>query len=191
MVRSNVEFLSNMKGKNMHLNLKTCFFIFFVLIFAGCSDSDKVLLEKNAAKHLRDPSSTQFRNTYISANDNKVLCGEINGKNAYGAYVGYERFFYLNENLHTETKPPSDRWVKWFEYSHKTYNFVRQNGKLVIEDKNDSKITIPREEFRAALERHGITLEDITNSSDTEFAKYQEDKNWKQQYAQYCEAKKN
>jgi hypothetical protein len=40
-------------------------------------------------QQLKDPSSTQFRNEHLT---NGVLCGELNSKNGFGAYVGYKRF---------------------------------------------------------------------------------------------------
>jgi hypothetical protein len=51
-------------------------------------------LEKRAkdrvAQLLIDPSSAQFRN--VAARD-EAVCGEINGKNRMGAYVGFSRFY--------------------------------------------------------------------------------------------------
>jgi hypothetical protein len=43
-----------------------------------------------AAAQLRDPSSAQFRNV---ARHGIFVCGEINGKNGYGAYDGFVRFY--------------------------------------------------------------------------------------------------
>jgi len=43
-----------------------------------------------AAQLLIDPSSAQFRN--VEARE-KAVCGEINGKNRMGAYVGFSRFY--------------------------------------------------------------------------------------------------
>ncbi len=52
-------------------------------------------IEDTVAEQLNDPFSAKFRNIYkISQADGTVLiCGEVNGKNLYGAYVGF-RFFY-------------------------------------------------------------------------------------------------
>ncbi|ATS38430.1 MULTISPECIES: hypothetical protein [Xanthomonas] len=44
-----------------------------------------------AAEHLLDPDSAKFRKVRLQGMN---VCGEINGKNAYGAYVGYKRFYY-------------------------------------------------------------------------------------------------
>jgi hypothetical protein len=47
------------------------------------------------ARSMKDPTSTQFRDVYVaqrSAAGLPALCGEVNGKNSYGAYVGFQRF---------------------------------------------------------------------------------------------------
>lgn len=48
----------------------------------------------NAIKDkMNDPRSAQFR--HLSDNGYAV-CGEFNGKNQYGGYVGYTKFFFVN-----------------------------------------------------------------------------------------------
>jgi len=47
-------------------------------------------VKKVAAAQLRDPSSAQFRNV---ERHGSTVCGEINGKNGYGAYSGFSRFY--------------------------------------------------------------------------------------------------
>ena len=46
-----------------------------------------------------DPASVQWRSLYFSKGaypDNVVaICGEVNGKNSYGAYAGYRPFYVL------------------------------------------------------------------------------------------------
>jgi len=42
------------------------------------------------ADSLRDPSSAQFRNVrVVPFGQGSVICGEVNGKNAYGGYVAF------------------------------------------------------------------------------------------------------
>lgn len=65
-----------------------------VLAAAGisaCGDS-KVIAEKRGfvSQAMRDPASTQFRNETLHKSG--WLCGELNSKNSYGAYVGFKRF---------------------------------------------------------------------------------------------------
>jgi len=48
------------------------------------------------AERFKDPSSVQFRNIVAYGNATPpsiaMLCGQVNGKNAYGGYVGFRRF---------------------------------------------------------------------------------------------------
>ena len=49
--------------------------------------------KKSLADDMKDPSSAQFRNVKLQPYlDGYVICGEVNAKNSYGAYVGYTRF---------------------------------------------------------------------------------------------------
>lgn len=63
---------------------------------AGCqyipgTDWQRVAKAKDAAAAvLIDPSSAQFRRVEMGRNG--IVCGEINGKNRMGAYVGFARF---------------------------------------------------------------------------------------------------
>ena len=42
---------------------------------------------------LKDPSSAQFRNLrLVTGEGGEALCGEINGKNSYGGYIGFVPF---------------------------------------------------------------------------------------------------
>lgn len=41
---------------------------------------------------LRDPRSAEFRNQ-------KGICGEVNSKNAFGAYVGFQRYIAASREL--------------------------------------------------------------------------------------------
>lgn len=81
-------------------------------------------VKKLAASQLRDPSSAQFRNI---ANDGLFVCGEINGKNGYGAYAGFTRFYgdqtmvSIDPDNHEKLAPdiPSDSEV--FDRSWKAF----------------------------------------------------------------------
>jgi|GEM_PF-2541576 len=78
------------------------------LLIGGCdripgTEANRIAKgEQVAAAQLLDPSSAQFRKTFLrpgpKATDEKadgprwIVCGEINGKNRNGAYVGFSRF---------------------------------------------------------------------------------------------------
>lgn len=57
-------------------------------------------LRKEAAKDakeliadtFKDPASVKFRNLRITETG-EFVCGEVNGKNSYGGYVGYKAFY--------------------------------------------------------------------------------------------------
>ena len=102
------------------------------LLVAGCdripgTEANRIAKgEKVAADQLLDPSSAQFRKTVLrpgpkAANEKAegprwIVCGEINGKNRNGAYVGFTRFLadpdgteaYLEPNT-TTTQEEADR----------------------------------------------------------------------------------
>ncbi|WP_347269986.1 hypothetical protein [Rhizorhabdus histidinilytica] len=65
---------------------------------ASTSASAKLMAAGRAATAdlLRDPASAQFRKLRVVAGDDdqKVVCGEVNGKNGYGGYVGFRSFAY-------------------------------------------------------------------------------------------------
>lgn len=57
-----------------------------------------------AAAGLRDPGSAQFRNLRSVTNANgTAVCGEINGKNAFGAYVGFQDFVVVGATAWVQT----------------------------------------------------------------------------------------
>jgi hypothetical protein len=80
------------KNKICKIALST---LIFISALSGCGKSKQELhieeLEKRIAATLTDPGSAQFRNVKLSQ-DQKYLCGEINGKNRLGGYVGFKDF---------------------------------------------------------------------------------------------------
>lgn len=57
------------------------------LLLVGCGPT--AAGKKLAADQMKDPASVMFRNV---GSREGIVCGEINGKNAFGAYVGFQRF---------------------------------------------------------------------------------------------------
>lgn len=48
------------------------------------------------AEAFRDPDSVKFRNVGLyqkEDSDERYVCGQVNAKNLYGAYVGYKLFY--------------------------------------------------------------------------------------------------
>lgn len=63
------------------------------LLWACSSSEDVDRLRQGVTTQLKDPSSVQFRSErIIEIHGEKVLCGEMNAKNALGGYVGFRRF---------------------------------------------------------------------------------------------------
>lgn len=66
--------------------------------------------KSNVTKDFKDPFSVQWRNLFVSQDGTlKILCGELNGKNSYGAYIGFRRFFATDSVLQLieDPKTPS------------------------------------------------------------------------------------
>ena len=54
-------------------------------------------IKARVAEGLRDPSSALIRNVFEVDNPNMtIICGEVNGKNAYGGYAGFTSFFGIS-----------------------------------------------------------------------------------------------
>lgn len=62
-------------------------------------------------RSFKDPSSVQYRGLFISGKPMLVLCGEVNGKNSYGAYVGFRRFYATGKPMLDSIESPSERYV--------------------------------------------------------------------------------
>lgn len=53
--------------------------------------------EKYVKEKIRDPASAQFRNQFIGKGG--APCGEVNAKDAFGAYLGYQRYISVAREL--------------------------------------------------------------------------------------------
>lgn len=75
----------------------------FTGLIGGCdmgpSENERLiaLAKADVAKEFKDPDSVNFRNMQVEKNPPTsgvmYVCGEINAKNGFGAYVGYEKFY--------------------------------------------------------------------------------------------------
>lgn len=76
--------------------------------------------KQEATRSFLDPESGKFRNLYVTKDNTGLsLCGEINGKNSYGGYVGYRSFIQhfdtrknIYESVSTEPDPPKNEMEK-------------------------------------------------------------------------------
>lgn len=64
-----------------------------VVAIVGCGgDTAIVNAEEAMRSKLRDPGSAQFRNVE-RCGAGEIVHGEVNGKNSYGAYTGFTKFY--------------------------------------------------------------------------------------------------
>lgn len=75
--------------------------VFFVLTHDGRPAQAKKLV----ADSLRDPASAQFRDV-VGHGD--AVCGEVNGKNGYGAYAGFKHFIVFGGDVTVEPDLPTE-----------------------------------------------------------------------------------
>jgi hypothetical protein len=66
---------------------------------AACSQQAVGQAQELVARDLRDPESAQFRDVEHHP-ENGAVCGQVNGKNAYGGYAGYVDFYVVNGAAH-------------------------------------------------------------------------------------------
>lgn len=76
--------------------------ILSVLALASCGDGRIDSAKALAADSMKDPAAAQFRNVRRSTTDAEDVCGEVNGKNSYGAYTGFKRFVVAGGNAFME-----------------------------------------------------------------------------------------
>lgn len=61
---------------------------------------------RSIANTAREPSSVTFRRVFIQKRAGKdgrqpiVLCGEVNGKNGYGGFTGFQAFILVGDTVH-------------------------------------------------------------------------------------------
>ncbi len=75
---------------------------------AAQEQSEIAAAKEVAARDLKDPASAQFRDLRVDGTGDKLrLCGEINGKNSYGGYVGFKKFAVAANTAMIEPAPDS------------------------------------------------------------------------------------
>lgn len=108
-----------------------------MLLLAGCGPSEaelaaqaKALAAAQLAMHkqklrsviersLLDPYSVQYRNDWVTSTG--ALCGEVNGKNSFGEYVGFTRFVVNPRGKAYMAGDPASNEYKVFELDWLTH----------------------------------------------------------------------
>lgn len=132
--------ISASKPKTTTSNSKKIFLVTFLLIagsafFAWRTNPDFIenkLAERKllavARENLFDPESANFRNLKVAKVSygkdrpakNYVICGEMNAKNRYGAYIGFEKFAVGDNSAHKQelyTQKSEKTHVEWLIYA--------------------------------------------------------------------------
>lgn len=84
-----------------------------------------------AVEQFKDPESASFRDEIIYRSNSSIpiVCGKVNGKNSYGAFVGFKRYLSygdlnLIENVNGDNSPIFfDRYWNLICNEDKSYNF--------------------------------------------------------------------
>ncbi|WP_090187400.1 MULTISPECIES: hypothetical protein [unclassified Duganella] len=66
--------------------------VFFLGITGIAVGADQPSARAKLRAISKDTDSLKFRNERTSPEDSTMSCGEFNGKNSFGAYVGFRRF---------------------------------------------------------------------------------------------------
>lgn len=74
----------------------------FMLLGLTACDSLEADAKTAVASRLKDPGSAQFRNLRVveQVAGQDAVCGEVNGKNSYGGYSGFEEFVYKGGSVY-------------------------------------------------------------------------------------------
>lgn len=85
-------------GVSVQLVAMRAILIMAAALALGACDNVSGEAEVKAAvsRNMLDPDAVQFRDLERCTEDTSVWQGEFNAKNAYGAYTGFEAFFYSN-----------------------------------------------------------------------------------------------
>ncbi|HEU4843605.1 MAG TPA: hypothetical protein VFT05_05015 [Burkholderiaceae bacterium] len=69
--------------------------------------------EKYVKEKVLEPSSAQFRNQFIGKKG--APCGEVNAKDAFGAYIGFQRYISVARDLTllAQDVAPSEFEASW------------------------------------------------------------------------------
>lgn len=92
--------------------MRFLFLFLGAVVLTACSDSENSKLAQQkrefVVQQMLDPSTAQFKDEKLTKQG--WLCGQINSKNAFGAYVGFKRFAARNFD---------DAWIEGLGYAGK------------------------------------------------------------------------
>lgn len=74
------------------------------LVLAGCDGGPRTA-EQLVRRQMFDPDAARFREVIRQAGG-RTWCGEVNGRNRYGGYVGFRRFWADVDKGQAQVAPP-------------------------------------------------------------------------------------
>ncbi|MFW0714205.1 hypothetical protein [Aliarcobacter butzleri] len=132
--------------------LLTLFFsvVFIFILLKACSGSDKTKNNYDDEKwreqawnekgkdairtKLKDASSAQFRNVFFNNNGVPVSCGEVNSKNSFGGYSGYQSYVYAGNIVVLEEEVEGGITQVWNEFCVKPNKDLENNLKNTLKE---------------------------------------------------------
>ena len=71
-------------------------------------------------QNFKDPESVKFRNISLSLTDVPIVCGEVNGKNSYGGYTGFKKYYTTDTKDFSGVDDGSGKFsIIWDRYCQK------------------------------------------------------------------------
>lgn len=89
--------------------MKTVILAAALVCLSGCHKvGEQVQLHRaksDIASAMKDPGSAEFRNvTHAKYGNSRVVCGEVNGRNGFGAMGGFRSFMYVQPLMRFESE---------------------------------------------------------------------------------------
>lgn len=92
--------------------MKNTVILIFLIALIGCTKSEQeklndekksldIKVQNIVRDNLKDGDSAKFQNQIN-------LCGEVNAKNSFGAYTGYQRYIVTTDKIYFENEFNSD-----------------------------------------------------------------------------------
>lgn len=76
-----------------------------------------IVQQAEIKKRLKDPESAQFRNSAFYDSRVPVVCGEVNSRNSFGGYTGFQRFVAAGEVTRVESEMAAGEMDKvWAQF---------------------------------------------------------------------------
>lgn len=90
---------------------------------AACDSTDSTIraAEQYVRDHQKDPDATQFRNV-VKCKNTVTVKGEVLGKNSYGAYTGWKKFYASSSSATVEDDDDPDAMVREEAECAKSYD---------------------------------------------------------------------